>query len=155
WGVIGDTRGDVTVNAGAIGKIIQNYGQEQPDDPRSADPFTAAKVNPFGGLILAPGDGSITLQTRGDLVLGTVADPGRVPLQSAVAASAGATSGSSFSWFTLWQPDTAINLVSAGGNIVPERVTYSGGGKNPNVDGAVTDLSGDFIYPPILNVIAP
>jgi len=100
-GVFTNLRGDLRIDAGAIGTVPLRYGWKERDDPRGAEPTHAAGFGgpglPLGGVIVTPGDGDISLRTRSDLVLGGVAR-----------AQAGA-----------WRPDTAIELFSAGGNLVP------------------------------------
>ena len=75
-----------------------------------------------GGLVLAPGDATVNLNTRGDLVLGAVVDPGRVvPLSTRpyLDTTGLLAPGGGISWFTLWTGRSAIDLHSAGGNLTP------------------------------------
>ncbi|ABD05193.1 haemagglutinin-like protein [Rhodopseudomonas palustris HaA2] len=101
-------RGDTTITAGAIGAIGEIYGFKETGDPRGLDANEANLASARGGIALIPGDGTITVRTAGDLVIGSYADAGQL---------GGTASSTSFS---LWQPQTtAISLFSAGGNLVP------------------------------------
>lgn len=62
------------------------------------------------------------VQTLGDLVLQGVGDPGRLPQydsQPFTADDGSAYARGSNSWFSLWRPSSAVELLSAGGNLVP------------------------------------
>ncbi|WP_333837448.1 filamentous haemagglutinin family protein [Novosphingobium sp.] len=110
-------RGDTTITAGSVGSVSLVYGRQEPGDPRQLDPFTASVASPWGGIALVPGDGTMSVRTSGDLVVGTYADAGQL----------GQTS--QLDYFSLWQPGTtAVSLTSAGGNLVP--VTGAGLGSN-------------------------
>jgi filamentous hemagglutinin family protein len=130
-GVFTDTRGDINVDAGSIGTIPLTYAVPEVNDPRAVQANEAELLQglPKGGIVLDPGDGSATLQTRGDLVLGFVTDPG--------------LSSSLGTGFSFWQPSTAINLISAGGNVVPLDTA--------NVGSASTSIT---YLPPIFSVLA-
>ena len=75
-----------------------------------------------GGITLVPGDSAVYLETMGDLVLSGVSDAGRVRVlnTSIQAPGHGLSVGGGQSWFSLWTPATAINLLSAGGNVTPD-----------------------------------
>jgi filamentous hemagglutinin family protein len=152
-GVVTDLRGNTTIAAGSIGTIVPAYafGTAAANDPRVVPPLQTELALINGGLDLAPGDGAVTVNTRGDLVIDDVADPGTVPNQvnttpidysangqTYVAAGGGTTI------FSLWSPSTSVSLQSAGGDITPaSRVTGS------RQNGGASDL-----YPPSLSVVA-
>ncbi|MFP9065819.1 hypothetical protein ACLI1X_16645, partial [Enterococcus faecalis] len=59
---------------------------------RAPDPFALAGGVPLGAPRLVLGDATAWIDTRGDLALGAVSDPGRVaPLNSSPYLKAGAT----------------------------------------------------------------
>ena len=115
----------------------------------------------MGGPRLVLGDAVAWIDTRADLVLGGVSDPGRVtqvnssPYQMIGAADPVVGGGNG--WFTLWTPSTAINLFSAGGNLTPMTVSNSRFlGEELSSD--VTRVSADgrryFVYPSIVRAVA-
>ncbi|AEC18826.1 hemagglutinin-like protein [Pusillimonas sp. T7-7] len=114
-GSLTNLRGDVRLSAGAMGVVPLLYGTAQQSDPRALDPYEAVMLQggPKGGPVLVLGDSRASLRSRGDLVLGGVSDAGQLTA-SAVAVSRGPNS-----LFSLWRPDTAIELASVGGNLVP------------------------------------
>ncbi len=150
-----DLRGDTTIDAGAVGTIAPAYGGAYGYsfsgsgvlDPRYIGPLEADSANISGGLTVEPGDGSVTISTRGDLVLADVGDPGlgsepnTTPFTSGGVNYAGGGDG----WFSLWTDATAINLFSAGGNLAPTE--YQGQSE--------AGLGyGLYIYPSTLNAVA-
>ncbi|MDF3837879.1 filamentous hemagglutinin family protein [Cupriavidus basilensis] len=113
-----NVRGDIVVDAGAIGAIPLVYNRAELNDPRGIEPYRATLMaigGARGGPVLVPGDGAVTLRGRGDLVLGGVGDPGQI-----------LTGSSQWTWFSLWQPTTSIDLFSVGGNVTPFNPTASG-----------------------------
>ncbi|WP_210302435.1 filamentous haemagglutinin family protein [Rhodoblastus sphagnicola] len=151
-------RGTLSVAAASIGGIDLIYGLRDSYDTRGADPYEATQSLATSGITVAPGDATVYLQTLGDLVLGGAGDPGRSVTPSNSAFSVGGVDYASGggSWFTLWTDHTAINLVSAGGNLTPTTSTsdsgaHSGAGNN-NSDQNTTD--GWFTYPSILRAAA-
>lgn len=174
-GTVTDLRGQVSVQAGSIGQVDLVYGQANPGDPRSVSPLDAVQANSVGGLILVPGDASIDMQTRGDLVLGGVGDATRLEqenltqigfafssststniLQRTTTTATTTITSLANTWFSLWQPDTSITLNSAGGNATPSTqsiaVEANSSAFNAN---SVLSTDGRFLYPPILTVEAP
>jgi len=155
-----DIRGDVNVTAGAIGRIdyVYNGPSQNLYDPRAIDPATPDNGVPNGGIVLVPGDGTITLATDRDLVVGGAGDPGREPEQSLPADGTSYTgtltpSTGDFTGFTLWQSTTAISLFSSGGNVTPTSL--------PNQTLAISGAVGNDLptearseYPPTLLVTA-
>ncbi|WP_052765379.1 filamentous haemagglutinin family protein [Pandoraea apista] len=142
-GLYSDLRGDTTVTAdGNIGLIqLRDYGVAQLQDPRGLSSHKAYAAFSRDGASVAPGDGSVTLQALGDLVMGKVIDPGRAEERVQTQASLGGVSTNAASWFTLWQNDTRLSLFSAGGNASPLGNTSS-------------ESSTTLYLPPILDVTA-
>lgn len=149
-GSIVSLRGDMNVLAGGIGHMAY---AETVDfiDPRKRDLTSNVMRRTTGGVTVVIGDGDVRLDTRGDLVLAGVGDPGSTQM-SAAGVSLGYLDASGAyvrpegfvmnTSFSLWREDTSVNLFSAGGNITP--LTLSNG------NGAARD--GRYWYPPILNV---
>ncbi|WP_291734198.1 filamentous haemagglutinin family protein [Bradyrhizobium sp.] len=150
-GVLTNLRGLIDVQAGTIGGINLTYGAKLAADPRWPEPSTANKGLGFGGLLIIPGDAVVDLSARGDLVLAGAADAGRVLQQNTTSYSVGGVPhvGGGTTWFSLWRNETAINLVSAGGNLVP--TTQNNLSVNNTIDGP-TD--GTYLYPPTLTALA-
>jgi filamentous hemagglutinin family protein len=155
-----DLRGKVNISAGSIGGIDLIYGQSSSSDPRPTSVSTASVFSfVFGGPVLAPGDATIDLQVRGDLVIGTAADPGRVPEQNTTPAvfTADGTVGQGESWFSLWTQATAISLFSAGGNILPVNTIGSqldGVSEVKSNSLSPTSIYHSYIFPSRLSIIA-
>jgi filamentous hemagglutinin family protein len=156
-GSFADVRGDIAINAGAIGDIAPKYGTSFGfgADPRNLNALTTAENSDIkGGIVVVPGDGTVTLATRGDLVLDGVGDPGLGAQQNPSAftgiVDGVATNfvGGGGSWFSLWTPATAINLFSAGGNLAPN-TQFQEQVQNDRSNGG-----GTFIYPSTLNAVA-
>ena len=153
-----DLRGDLHLSAQAIGGLKLAYGGfVYPYDPRGLDLFIAPSSEARSGITLVPGDATMTVQTRGDLVLGGAGDPGRSILlsDSPYKAGGGVYDGGGQSWFSLWTEHTAINLISAGGNLTPstsaaERMLNQD--RNLQTDQSLLD--GSYLYPPTLRVAA-
>ncbi|MGO4686296.1 beta strand repeat-containing protein, partial [Hyphomicrobium sp. 2TAF46] len=155
-GALVNLRGALHVAAESIGgiKLIYRSGGGLNDafDPRGIDPFVASSSNARSGITLVPGDSAVYLETLGDLVLGGAGDPGRSQSPNRSAFSVGGTNylGGGESWFTLWTDHTAINLISAGGNLTP--TTSSSEDPHRNSDQNMAD--GSFLYPSILRAAA-
>ncbi len=156
-GTFVDVRGNISISAGQIGNVGAQYGSNLAADFRTPNPLTAENSNPTGGIVVAPGDGTVTIDTRGDLVLGGVANPGLVsaqdltPFTAALNGTVTNFAGGGYSWFSLWTNSTAMNLFSAGGNLTPSMqgivinsVAASGGN-----DAAVGTV-GNYMYPATL-----
>ena len=146
-GAVINLRGDVQMQAGAMGTQSLRYAQYTAQlserDTRTLDPFSAGRAVSQGGMLLVPGDASYQLNTRGDLVVTGVNDVGRAVIQNRTPFTVDAAKGSGDSWFTLWTPNTAIRLFSAGGDLTPQMA-------NP---GALpTDMA--HVYPSILSAVA-
>ena len=158
-GAVIDLRGDIAISAGAIGRLDESYaGQSAPNEP---DPrplsLTTPVLTPSDGLTLAPGDGTVSVNTQRDLVLDGVADPGRVTEQSLTRVSQAAVGTLSTiggaTGFTLWTADTSLSLFAAGGNAAP--ITTQATVNTAQVS-LVNDLATDgrFVYPSQLHVTA-
>ncbi|MBR8654657.1 filamentous hemagglutinin family protein, partial [Achromobacter sp. Marseille-Q0513] len=158
-GVLGNLRGRISLSAGQMGGMDLRYGDGS--GLRAPDPYAVAGGRVMGGPRLVLGDAVAWIDTRADLVLGGVSDPGRVtqvnssPYQMIGAADPVVGGGNG--WFTLWTPSTAINLFSAGGNLTPMTVSNSRFlGEELSSD--VTRVSADgrryFVYPSIVRAVA-
>jgi hypothetical protein len=157
--VFTDLRGNISISAGQVGNVNPIYGGGAPFDLRSPDPLTAEQAIPTGGIVLAPGDGTATIDTRGDLVLGGAANPGLVneqnmtPFTAAVNGVDTSFAGAGYSWFSLWTSSTAINLFSAGGNLTPGTQNETPNSNvNTNVGGV--GVKQNYMYPASVNLIA-
>ena len=79
-GSLANLRGTVRASAGSFGGIEQVNGPLQllqdPRESRAYDPFKATMASATGGLVLVPGDATISLGARGDLVLAGRPMPG-------------------------------------------------------------------------------
>ncbi|KOQ76888.1 filamentous haemagglutinin family protein [Stenotrophomonas maltophilia] len=121
-GALVNLRGRMQLDAARIGGMVTNVAHYVApySGLRQEDPFRAKLGDAMGGPVLVLGDAVATLQSRGDLVLAGVADAGRVPVPSynALALGDGRTAASS-SWFSLWTANTAVDLISAGGDLAP------------------------------------
>jgi filamentous hemagglutinin family protein len=149
-GELTDLRGDLKLQAGSIGGIYLVYGQSSSSDPRPTDSFSASLYSfAYGGPVVVQGDGTASLRSRGDLVLGNASDAGRVSEINThtTAASVGSLTGNGESWFTLWTPSTQLEIFSAGGNAVPIVNNFA--------DNAAESAStSTLLYPPILKIEA-
>ncbi|AOY95773.1 hypothetical protein BKK79_29195 [Cupriavidus sp. USMAA2-4] len=156
FGSVTALRGDIAIDAGAVGVIEQNTSGSYwtSYDPRVLDGATLKRSMQTPGPTVVPGDGTVTVSTRGDLVLGGAGDAGMTALADSAgmlytvpgASGAPATivKGAN-AQFTLWRPATAIRLLAAGGDVAP-------------LNGAVAGSSGQNgkgFYPGSLSVAAP
>jgi filamentous hemagglutinin family protein len=161
-GALINLRGAAQLSAGALGGIDLQYGAgyqfNDPRETRAFDPFTSTTSTASGGLVLIPGDSGMSLNTRGDLVLGGAADAGRMILQNATPvfnASGEIQQGGLLSGFSLWTDHTAIDLFSAGGNLTPSTQLGEFSGSNALITGRNTSpTDGRFVYPSILRAVA-
>ncbi|ULH06446.1 filamentous haemagglutinin family protein [Alcaligenes faecalis] len=123
YGALVNLRGATTMAAGQIGTIELIYGlnitgtiaYQDANEVRAADPYTSSLSLATGGLMLMQGDSTATIASRGDLVLGGTGDPGLV--ETAYYSDIGGTGVAGQSWFSLWTDVTAVDVLSAGGNL--------------------------------------
>ncbi|MCE1117219.1 MULTISPECIES: filamentous haemagglutinin family protein [Pseudomonas] len=155
-GTLSNLRGNLQVSAAALGGISRIYGamgvQQDDHESRAYDPFHSTLASAYGGLVVIPGDATVQLSTRGDLVLGGAADPGRVPAFNTTPFAG--LDGGGRSWFSLWTANTAIDLFSAGGDLTPSTqvMDVKDGGPLRGLDTSPTD--GRFVYPSIFRAVA-
>ncbi|MFJ3047946.1 filamentous hemagglutinin family protein [Herbaspirillum chlorophenolicum] len=155
-GALVNLRGALQLSAESIGSIKLIYrsggGRNDAFDPRGVDPYIATSSDARSGITVVPGDSVVYLNTQGDLVLGGAGDPGRSQLANSSAFSAGGVSyvGGGKSWFSLWTDRTAINLISAGGNLTPT----TSSSESPFQNSDQNAMDGSFIYPSILRAAA-
>ncbi|MFY0182617.1 filamentous hemagglutinin family protein [Stenotrophomonas rhizophila] len=146
-------RGALRLEAGAVGGVELRYGKRQDaKESRPYDVYTATAATAAGGPVLVLGDAGARLDARGDLVLGTVVDPGRVAqFNNGTPFSAGgnAYQDGGWSWFSLWTPSTAVDLMAAGGNLTPSLAMQD---RNAGTDAQATD--GNIVYPSVLRAAA-
>jgi filamentous hemagglutinin family protein len=155
-GTLTDTRGAINVIVGSIGQIVLSYGAVNAGDPRAPSPLTAYQATAQGGPTVVPGDASVSLEARGDLVLGGVGDPTRLTEQNLTPANLTSGAPTGLSWFSLWQPTTAITLTSAGGNLVVSTqavVAESAESAEAQQQNALA-TDNRFLYPPSLTAVA-
>ncbi|MVV47951.1 filamentous hemagglutinin N-terminal domain-containing protein [Pseudomonas sp. PB120] len=160
-GALINLRGSAQLTGGAVGGINLRYGTDASlqdlRETRAYDPFNATTSSATGGLVLIPGDSGMRISTRGDLVLGGAADPGRVRLQnsSAFTTPDGVVhAGGGLSSFSLWTDHTAIDLFSAGGNLTPSTQLADIESNAPSVGKNTSPTDGRFVYPSILRAVA-
>ncbi|SDA78771.1 MULTISPECIES: filamentous haemagglutinin family protein [unclassified Janthinobacterium] len=145
-------RGALRLEAGAVGGIELRFDRADPTESRPYETYTAGTAIASGGPILVPGDSGVRIDARGDVVLGGVADAGRVKqlgYGSPFSYQGVERTGEGWSWFSLWTPATAIDLFSAGGNLTP---TSSWINATPGDNHAPTD--GRFVMPSVLRAVA-
>lgn len=163
-GALINLRGNVQANAGAMGGIQQSFGRfslnQDAREVRAYDPYSASVANATGGLVIIPGDATVSLNTRGDLVLGGAVDPGRTRQHNTSAFSLDGTAyaGGGNGWFSLWTEHTAIDLFAAGGNLTPSTQAGElavGNSETPRSQLNTSPTDRRFIYPSILRAVAP
>ncbi|UIN21430.1 filamentous haemagglutinin family protein [Herbaspirillum frisingense] len=160
-GVLTNLRGTLTVEAGAMGSVLPRYRSLQSvvrgvdgdaADVRAIDPYKATIALSGAGLGFMPGDSPVYVDTRRDLVVSDIADPGRVFVDNTSSFTANGVhyDGGGQSWFSLWTGHTAINLFASGGNLTPgtQPVNRIFNGGNANLGDLIT------IYPAILRATA-
>ncbi|OYU91962.1 MAG: filamentous hemagglutinin [Bradyrhizobiaceae bacterium PARB1] len=120
-GVLTNLRGEVNIAASSIGAVLIDYNAKLAGDPRGYDPFSGDLLGRvIAGPMLVLGDATATVRTRGDLVMGDIVDPGILKNSSEGVGGQwiGPQAGTSVeSWFSLWRPGTAADLLSLGGNV--------------------------------------
>ncbi len=156
-GVLTNVRGFLDVRAGAIGSINPLYGVVESLDPRSQGVLTAELGAPAGGPALVLGDASAALDARGDVVLDGVGDVGRMTsrssLQYGVVGDKWYTGGGT-SWYSLWTPNTAVSLFSAGGNLTPITAQYYSTDGVSVLGNTSVGNDAQYVYPSKLDAVA-
>ncbi|MFW0758573.1 filamentous hemagglutinin family protein [Pseudomonas sp. H11T01] len=154
-GSLVNLRGALQLQAGAVGALDLIYGSygatQDPKESRAYDAYVSTKANAQGGVTVVAGDAGVRLDSRGDLVLDGVGDPGRLEMRNATGFTDAAGvdhDGGGYSGFSLWTPNTAIDLFSAGGNLTPFRKTEIQPSLNAPAAG------GRMFYPSILRAVA-
>ncbi|MGO4685639.1 filamentous haemagglutinin family protein [Hyphomicrobium sp. 2TAF46] len=126
YGAVTDLRGDTSVNAGSVGTLAQGGYGFSSVDPRATDPTLIKLSLKTPGPIFTPGDGTVSVVARGDLVVGGASDAGMAAVLDVngtpyhqVNANGTTTFAPQGGWsgFTLWTPQTAIDLYAAGGDV--------------------------------------
>lgn len=160
-GALINLRGDAQLTASAAGGINLQYGSfsrfQDQRESRGFDPFIATTSSASGGLVLIPGDSGMRLNTRGDLVLGGAADPGRVPLQNSTpftTADGVIHLGGGLAGFSLWTDHTAIDLFSVGGNLTPSTQMAEEFRNTAATWHNTSPTDNRFVYPSILRAVA-
>jgi filamentous hemagglutinin family protein len=161
-GALINLRGAAQLSASAVGGIRLQYGSfsgnQDQREARGYDPFTATTSSATGGLVLIPGDSGMQLNTRGDLVLGGAADPGRVVLQNSTSFTTPdgvVHAGGGLTGFSLWTDHTAIDLFSAGGNLTPSTLMAEAINNSTIPGGSNTSPTDNrFVMPSILRAVA-
>jgi hypothetical protein len=149
-GVISDLRGDSAIDAGSIGTIAPQYGILNGRDFRFLSPLASESAVLANGIDLLPGDGKVSIDARGDLVINGTGNPGTVQnVMNATpvdfAADGITTASGGLTDFSLWSPATGIGLFSAGGDVAPAETTAGISTENS---------SADNFYPPSLSAIS-
>ncbi|WP_160118125.1 filamentous haemagglutinin family protein [Pandoraea pulmonicola] len=135
-GTLTNLRGALSLSAGAIGRIDLGYGVKSlayTADPRAVDLDTPNGGRSNGGPTLVLGDSAVSFASRGDLVLSRVDDPGRAlvhnttPYRVTSEGSSVDYRGGGYSWFSLWNDRTSVDLLAAGGNLTPTTVGTTDG----------------------------
>ena len=162
-GTLVNLRGTLQVSTAAMGGIDfpeagSGYGGNG-GGILPGNPFVASGGRSAAGLVLMLGDAVANIDTRGALVLGGAGDPGRVRAINSTPFTFGGQvqTGGGASWFSLWTEHTAINLFSAGGDIVPTLTASArDAGSNAGFDwiGKNTLAHGNMIYPSIFRAVA-
>ncbi|WP_353189801.1 filamentous haemagglutinin family protein [Pandoraea pnomenusa] len=136
FGNVTNLRGDASIDAGSIGTMAPfgNGSYWKSFDPRVQLLTTIKGVTQTRGPTLVPGDGTVSMSARGDLVLGGVGDAGMIPTPDVnggyYTSSTGAVGKGGFTQFTLFRPSSKVSLFSAGGDVMPMDGGASGNALN-------------------------
>ncbi|WP_286949123.1 MULTISPECIES: filamentous hemagglutinin family protein [Brevundimonas] len=151
-GGVTNLRGQTSILAGGVGDGRYNSYRDTLD-PRRFDPLRTPFHQATGGITLVLGDADARIDTRGDLILAGVGDPGSTPMSIGGVSVGYVDAGGRYvrpdgltmrTSFSLWREDTGISLFSAGGDVTP---IHKGMGDAEARDGR-------YWYPPILRVTA-
>lgn len=155
-GTLVNLRGALQLQAGAVGALDLRYGSysafQDQKESRAYDAYASTLATAQGGMTVVAGDTGVQLNSRGDLVLDGVGDPGRLEMKNSTGytdASGTHQNGGGYSGFSLWTPNTAIDLFSAGGNLTPLFLKTEA---NPSLNTPRT--GGRMFYPSILRAVA-
>ena len=151
-GTFVNLRGAMNLQAGSVGSIALRYDQQDPQESRPYRVAVATSSRAGGGPVIVPGDSGVRIDARGDLVLGSVVDAGRVPQYYdgfRFSYDGVQRTGQGWAWFSLWTPSTALDLFSAGGNLTPGSAWLD---NRDNRDQVASD--GRFVYPSQLRAVA-
>ncbi|WP_191625716.1 filamentous haemagglutinin family protein [Pandoraea sputorum] len=150
-GTFTNLRGATRIAAGALGGVDTWFGAPDLRESRAIDPFVAEFAHATGGPTLVLGDSAARIETRGDLVIGGYGDATRTSQRTngtPFSYHGVNYSGEGYSWFTLWTPSTAIDLLSAGGNVAP--LTAIADAQRDTTNYSPSD--GRFVLPSVLRV---
>lgn len=146
-------RGALRLEAGAVGGVELRYDRADRMESRAYQPYVSTSAIAGGGPVLVPGDAGVRIDARGDVAIGGIADPGRVPQfhnGTPFTLNGVAHDGEGWSWFSLWTPSTAVDLFSAGGSLTPSMSATDG---RTRANHSPTD--GRFVVPSVLRAAAP
>ncbi len=157
-GVFTNLRGTLKLAGGGMGGMTPTFGDGL--GVRPSNPFAMGGAHAIAGPVLMLGDSTAWLDTRGDLVLSGAGNPGLVRQPGSAAHTNGgvALDGKGQASFSLWTPATAINLLSAGGDLAP--ASFGEGnvlGSNLLAPSVQTGGGTRYYhyYPSILRAVAP
>jgi hypothetical protein len=122
--------------------------QKDSFDPRALDPYVATQADARSGITLVPGDATVMWRRAATSCSAAPAIPAAPHRRTeSTYKVGGVTYVGGESWFSLWTDHTAINLISAGGNLTPwppRSPKFPIGGANLNSDQNMAD--GSVIY---------
>nr|WP_049824679.1 filamentous haemagglutinin family protein [Rhodopseudomonas palustris] len=121
-GQITNLRGSITLQAAEIGSRGKVYATSIAGDPRPAEFTSGANIAySFAGPSLRLGDAAASIRTLGTAWLGSVGEIGinQAMNPNAYGDVAGPANTSIVTWFSLFQPSTAVDMVSLGGDLAP------------------------------------
>ena len=152
-GTVTNLRGDTYTLSSHLGGIKQFYTRISSlgtdlRETRAFDLYAQQRGFANGGITLVLGDSPARLHTRGDLVITSAEDPTRTatPYTLSYTYQGQNYAAGGEAWFSLWTPNTAIQLFSVGGHIAPVA-------QNPLID-TINGTDGWLIYPSQLQVVA-
>ncbi|OWY30394.1 filamentous haemagglutinin family protein [Herbaspirillum robiniae] len=162
-GAVINLRGASLVEAGSIGDVREVYRtlaaflpgiNMDAGEVRAVNPFVSTLAYAANGITLMPGDSAVNVNTRRDLVIADAGDAGRAFIQNSTPFSLDGVQyeGGGKSGFSLWTQATAINLLTAGGNLVPGMQAVNGRASSLAGNSNHADLVA--VYPSILRATA-
>jgi filamentous hemagglutinin family protein len=136
-GVISDLRGNTSLSAGSVGNIVPQFATLAGQDPRFLPPLVSEAANFGNGIDLLPGDGTVTVNARGDLVIDGAGNPGTVqnmtnstPVDFVNGNKKINRANGGNTDFSLWTASTGIGMFSAGGDVAPVESNSIPGNQN-------------------------